>query len=143
MLIFLGKAELVAKSTTKILHTSRSTFPWPTVIRLNRYRKIPHKSIILSRKNIFKRDKHICGYCGRGDLPLTVDHIIPRARGGEDTWDNLISACLPCNNRKGDNTLEVAGLKLLTKPYKPNYIMFLTTSFGRIDSTWKPYLFQR
>lgn len=84
---------------------------------------------------------HKCTYCGRGDLPLTIDHIIPKSKGGDDSWENLCAACLPCNNKKGDRTPEEANMKLRYKPYTPNHIMFIKTSAGRFDDTWKPYLF--
>jgi len=97
---------------------------------------------MLSRKNILRRDKHVCAYCGRGDLPLTIDHIIPKSNGGEDTWDNLITACLPCNNKKGNRTPAEADMPLRFKPYKPNYVIFLANALNRIDENWKTFLFQ-
>lgn len=109
---------------------------------MNSYKKLPYKKIILTRKNILKRDRHKCAYCGRGDLPLTIDHIIPKSRGGDDTWENLVAACLPCNNKKGDRTPEEANIKLKIKPYVPNHIMFIRNTVGRLDDNWKPYLFQ-
>jgi len=143
ILILLQKAELVAdKETRQIRSTSRS-FPWPTVIRLKYYVNLPFKKIILSRKNILKRDGHKCAYCGRGDLPLTIDHVIPRSKNGEDSWENLVAACLPCNSKKGNRTPEEANLKLLNIPYKPNYIMFIKNSVSRLDASWKPFLFQK
>ncbi len=140
--MYLGKAELVSKSNSKILHSVSKEFPLPTVVRLGKYVHLPYKDILLTRKNILRRDKHKCAYCGRGDLPLTVDHILPKARGGGDTWDNLVAACLPCNNRKGDRTPAEANIKLLVKPYHPSFIMFLANSVSRLDDTWKPFLYQ-
>ncbi|MCF8240279.1 MAG: HNH endonuclease [Melioribacteraceae bacterium] len=142
LLIFLGKAELVNDNTSKKIHSVKRTFPWPSVIRLNSYIRIPQKKIILSRKNIIKRDKFKCAYCGRGDLPLTVDHIIPKSRGGEDIWENLTAACLRCNNKKGDRTPAEADMPLRIKPYKPNYIMFLLNTVQRIDENWRQFLYQ-
>ncbi len=142
VLILLGKAELIADKKKKKIHTVSKTFPWPSVIRLNDYVKIPYKKIILTRKNILKRDNHRCAYCGRGDLPLTIDHVIPKSKGGDDSWENLVAACLPCNNKKGDRTPEEAGMRLRIKPYAPNHIMFIKSTVAKIDETWKPYLFQ-
>lgn len=142
ILIFLGKAQLVTDNKSLALRTVTRTFPWPSVVRLNSYVRLPFKDIILTRKNILRRDKHKCGYCGRSDLQLTIDHIIPKARGGEDSWENLVSACLKCNNKKGDRTPEQAGIKLRIKPYRPNYVMFLVNSVSRIDNEWKPFLYQ-
>ena len=73
---------------------------------------------------------------------MTIDHIIPKARGGEDSWENLVAACLPCNNSKGDRSPKEAGIDLRVKPYSPNHIMFILNALGRIDEEWKPYLFQ-
>lgn len=140
--MLLGKAELVINDERKYLHSITRSFPWPSVIRLNSFIRVPYKKIILTRKNILRRDSHKCIYCGRGDLPLTVDHVVPKARGGEDNWDNLVAACLKCNNKKGDRTPEEAGMKLKTKPYAPSHIMFIRHSAGRMDESWKPYLFQ-
>ncbi|MGK9475896.1 HNH endonuclease [Melioribacter sp. OK-6-Me] len=137
----MGKAELVAKNSARQIRTVSKSYPWPSVIKLKDYIRVPYKKIILTRKNILKRDGHRCAYCGRGDLPLTVDHVIPKSRGGTDTWENLVAACLPCNNRKGDRTPEEAGLKLRIKPYTPNHILFIKSAAGRIDNAWKPFLF--
>ncbi|MBN1300249.1 MAG: HNH endonuclease [Melioribacteraceae bacterium] len=142
MLLLLDKAELVKDNSNKVLHSATQNFQWPSVIRLNNYIKLPYKDIILTRKNILRRDKHKCAYCGRSDLPLTIDHVRPKARGGNDSWENLVSACLPCNNKKGDRTPDEAGIKLRIKPYKPNYIMFIINSVTRIDENWKPFLYQ-
>lgn len=140
--MILGKAELIAPNEKKNLHTVSMTFPWPSVIRLSDYIKVPYKRIILTRRNILRRDNHKCNYCGRGDLPLTIDHIKPKSKGGDDSWENLVAACLPCNNRKGDRTPDEADMKLRAKPYAPNHIHFISNNNGRIDENWKPYLFQ-
>jgi len=143
ILILLQKAELVANKETRQIRSATRSFPWPTVIRLKNYVNLPFKKIILSRKNILKRDGHKCAYCGRGDLPLTIDHVIPRSKNGEDSWENLVAACLPCNNKKGNRTPEEANLKLQIIPYKPNYIMFIKNSVSRLDASWEPFLFQK
>jgi len=108
---------------------------------LGRFVKVPYKRVVLTRKNILRRDAYRCGYCGRGDLRLTIDHIIPKARGGTDSWDNLVSACTLCNNRKGDRTPEEANMMMLIKPFKPSHIMFIKNVVGKIDDNWKPYLY--
>ncbi|MBN2570923.1 MAG: HNH endonuclease [Ignavibacteriales bacterium] len=141
-LLFTGKAEVVSKNERRVIHTISNQFSWPNVIRLNNFIKIPYKRIILSRKNILKRDGHKCAYCGRGDLPLTLDHIIPKSRGGDDSWENLVSACLKCNNKKGDRTPHEANMKLRIIPYAPNHIMFIMKTVNKLDESWKPFLFQ-
>ncbi|MDQ7816123.1 MAG: HNH endonuclease [Melioribacteraceae bacterium] len=141
ILVFLGKAELIADNQRKKIHSISSAFPWPTVIRLNDFIRVPYKKIILTRRNILKRDGHKCAYCGRGDLPLTIDHVIPKSKGGDESWENLVAACLPCNNRKGDRTPDEVEMHLRIRPYTPNHIMFIKNTVGRVDETWKPYLF--
>ncbi|MFA3781888.1 HNH endonuclease [Melioribacteraceae bacterium 4301-Me] len=137
----LGKAELVANNDHKKVRSVKVSYPWPSVIRLNEYVRLPFQKIILTRRNILKRDGHRCAYCGRGDLPLTIDHIIPKSKGGDESWENLVAACIVCNNKKGDRTPEEANMKLLIKPYTPNHIMFIRNYVGKIEETWKPFLF--
>lgn len=72
---------------------------------------------------------------------MTVDHIIPKAKGGLDTWENLVCACTVCNNKKGDRAPEEAGLTLINKPFVPSHIMFIKNVVSKIDETWKPYLY--
>ena len=95
---------------------------------------------MLSRKNVLRRDRHRCQYCRSNDR-LTIDHVIPKSRGGKDTWENLVAACVPCNNRKGSRTPEEAGMPLLRKPFRPSHVMFIRDYIGRLDDKWKPYLF--
>jgi len=132
---------LVLQDKRKQLRTVNSSYPWPSIIRLSQFISLPYKKVVLTRKNILRRDSFKCGYCGRSDLPLTVDHIIPKAQGGGDTWENLICACTACNNKKGDRTPEQANMKLLCKPFKPSHIMFIKHVVGKLDENWKPYLY--
>lgn len=141
-LYFLQKAEIVSANENLFIHSASSAIPIPTVIRLNYYIRRPFHEVQLTRKNILRRDKHICAYCGRGDLPLTIDHIVPKSMGGDDSWVNLITACLPCNNKKGNRTPQSAGMKLLYQPYKPTYVRFLINSLNRVNEDWKTFLFQ-
>lgn len=138
----LGKAELVENFDDKAIHSASSVFPWPSVIRLSAFIHVPYKTIILTRKNILNRDQHKCAYCGRGDITLTIDHIIPKSRGGQDVWENLVAACVRCNNSKGDRTPHEANMTLRIKPYMPNHVLFLKNKVGRLHQTWKQYLFQ-
>jgi 5-methylcytosine-specific restriction endonuclease McrA len=139
--MYLGKAELVLNDDGKSLRSMREIYPWPSIIRLSRFVRVPFKKVVLTRKNILRRDNFRCTYCGRGDLTLTIDHLVPKARGGDDSWENLVSACTRCNNKKGDRTPHEAGMKLSIKPFKPSHIMFLKNVVGRIDEKWKPYLY--
>jgi len=128
-----------------LLRSARQAVPLPSVIRLVEYRRLPQQTRALSRKNILMRDRYTCQYCLR-TLPsseLTLDHVIPRSRSGETTWENLVTCCLECNNRKGNRTPEEAGMKL-TRPPRPftlhtsRHIMRL---LGRSDESWRKYLF--
>lgn len=74
-------------------------------------------------------------------MPLTIDHVTPRARGGTDTWENLVTACTVCNNRKGDSLPKDVNMHLLIKPFKPSHIMFIKNVVGKLDEKWKPYLY--
>jgi 5-methylcytosine-specific restriction endonuclease McrA len=94
--------------------------PLPTVIRLRHYVNIPYQEIPLSRKNILNRDRHRCQYCQYSGTTLTIDHIIPRSRGGLDSWENLTTACMRCNVRKGSRTPREASMELLTSPRQPS-----------------------
>lgn len=110
---------VVEENATAVLRTSRLELPIPSVIRAIYYHKVPKNSHAISRKGVFLRDRLTCQYCGVkfqvGDL--TLDHVIPRSRGGEHSWRNLVSSCFKCNNVKGNRTPEEAGMKLLHKPY--------------------------
>src|SRR6202789_339384 len=102
-----------------ILHAARVRVPMPSVIRLLEYRRIPHQTRALSRKNILLRDRNTCQYCGvaltAGEL--TLDHVVPRSRGGLSTWENLVACCHNCNRRKGNHLLsELSDIKLMREP---------------------------
>jgi 5-methylcytosine-specific restriction endonuclease McrA len=142
ILIYLGKAEIIEKNDAYIRSVSTS-YPLPSIVRLTRYINVPRKRIILSRKNIIKRDNHQCQYCGIRTGPVTIDHVIPKVRGGEDTWENLVCACVKCNNKKGNRIPEEAGMKLARKPQRPSYIFFIRYFISAIDHRWKPYLYMK
>ena len=141
VLVYMNKAELVRNAGNKSIRTVTSSFPMPAVVKLNRYIHIPYKSVVLSRNNIFRRDNFKCQYCGATDN-LTIDHVVPRSKGGGTNWKNLITACKSCNAKKGDNTPEAAGMPLANKPYKPSYILFLRDFSGFTKEEWRPFLIQ-
>jgi 5-methylcytosine-specific restriction endonuclease McrA len=139
-LLFLEKAELLHDDPRRDLRTSQSRFSYPSVIRLRRYVHIPFNRIVLSRRNVMKRDQNTCQYCGsRSDL--TLDHIMPRSRGGRDAWENLVTACNRCNVRKGNRTPEEANMPLKREPFRPMHITFFRESSGGVQEHWKPYLY--
>jgi 5-methylcytosine-specific restriction endonuclease McrA len=91
----------------------------PTVIRLRQFVRVPYREMPLTRRNLFQRDGHRCQYCGCTGQQLSIDHVVPRSRGGSDSWDNVTTACLPCNVRKGNRTPREAGMPLARKPHRP------------------------
>jgi 5-methylcytosine-specific restriction endonuclease McrA len=143
VLLYLEKAELVSALHSRTVRSTSMSMPFPSVIRLSTYIRVPFKRVILSRKNILRRDGHRCQYCGLMGVTLTVDHIMPKSRGGEDSWENLVSACLRCNNMKGSQTPDEAHMALMHRPIRPNHVTFLRQFIGRIDKDWEPYLFMR
>ena len=143
VLLYLGKAELIEANDALRVRSISMTMPFPSIVRLGVYIRVPYKKIILSRKNILRRDNHKCQYCGRSDLTLTVDHVMPISRAGEDTWENLVCACVHCNNKKGDRTPDEAAMPLKRKPMRPNHVTFIRHFVGSVDDRWKPYLFMQ
>lgn len=139
LLVFLNKAEIVRANSQYSIHTVSQSYPMPSVIKLGRYVNVPYKGVVLSKENVFKRDGFQCQYCGT-QKDLTLDHLIPKAKGGKTSWNNLVTACKKCNSLKGDYTPEQAGLQLTFKPFKPSYIMYLKELSSRIYEEWKPFL---
>lgn len=140
VLVHLEKAELVEAAPGRFVRSTTVRHPWPSIVRLNLYVRVPYRQTLLSRKNVLRRDGHRCQYCGVADR-LTIDHVMPKSRGGRDTWENLAAACVPCNNKKGNRTPEEAGMQLARKPFRPSYVMFIRDFVGHMDDCWKPYLF--
>jgi 5-methylcytosine-specific restriction endonuclease McrA len=129
-----------------ILHAARVLMPLPSVIRLLEYRRIPHQTRALSRKNILLRDRNTCQYCGivltAGEL--TLDHVIPRSRGGKSTWENLVACCHRCNRRKGNQLLhELTDMKLLREPrsFSLHTSRHIMRMIGHSDQKWRKYLY--
>ncbi len=141
VLAFLGKAEIVDILKDHYLRSMKIQYPVPSIVRLRLYKRVPRKKVLLSRKNVLIRDNYQCQYCGRKNLELTIDHVLPRNRGGLDIWENLVCACTKCNFKKGNRTPEEAGMPLLSVPHRPNYIAFFKYVIGTVHDTWKPYLF--
>ncbi|NVJ45617.1 MAG: HNH endonuclease [Cytophagia bacterium] len=139
LLLYLQKAELVHDDPQTKLRSIDSEHPMPSVIRLQKYIFIPFKSVILTRQNVFKRDRQKCQYCGKSK-DLTIDHVLPKSRGGKSTWTNLVAACQRCNSIKGDKTPEEAEMPLASKPFKPSYVMFVRNFSGFTSEEWLKYL---
>ncbi|MEK9163745.1 MAG: HNH endonuclease [Chloroflexota bacterium] len=139
-LLVTGKAELVADGRGHI-RTTRLTYPAPSVIRLGQMIKRPRPRAKLSKREVFRRDNFTCQYCGRQTPHLTIDHVTPRHKGGGHRWDNLVTACPPCNRRKGGRTVAEAQMTLRHKPAEP--APTATYLFGRHlkdNSEWQKYI---
>jgi 5-methylcytosine-specific restriction endonuclease McrA len=140
ILLYLGKAEMVEKDHSWI-HSVNGRMPLPSIVRLIRLVNSPRRRIMLNRKNIMRRDGFQCQYCGTKVAEFTLDHVIPRNRGGKDTWENLVCACMACNCKKGNRTPCEAHMPLSREPRKPGYLFFVRAMAGNPDDKWKPYLF--
>ena len=127
------------------VHSAANAHKVPSVIRLLAYRHIPQQSRALSRKNILLRDRNTCQFCGRifPSAELTLDHVVPRSRGGRSSWENLVACCYRCNNSKGDRTPEEAGFKLARRPrpFTLHTSRQLMRMIGHRDERWRKYLF--
>jgi len=140
ILFILQKVEIIEKRE-QLVRSQYMALPMPSVIRLTCYVKVPRKGVELNRANLFRRDGYRCQYCGTRKGPLTIDHVVPKTRGGVDSWENLVSACVKCNNKKGDKMPDEAGMVLLKKPKRPSYLFFMQYFIGLSEQAWKPYLY--
>lgn len=139
VLVFKGRAEII-EHLTRELRSATDTYPWPHVIRLLAYVRVP-RSVRrkISRRVLFARDSWTCQYCGSGKR-LTLDHVVPRSRGGESVWENVVTSCAPCNLRKGDRLPAEVRMRLIRSPREPAPALFVTLSAPRIPDRWGPYL---
>ena len=146
LVLVLKGVAMTEEENGHFLHAARIAMRVPSVIRLLEYRRIPHQSRALSRKNILLRDRNTCQYCATV-LPsseLTLDHVIPRSRGGSSTWENLVACCHACNRRKGNRMLhEIDDMILLRdpRPFSLHTSRQIMRMLGRGDDRWRKYLF--
>lgn len=134
-------ARLIPADDEPVIRTGGNRLRIPEVIVLTSYDRIPSNAVTFSRRNIFKRDRYNCQYCGRqpGSEELTIDHVVPRAQGGTSTWENCVLACIECNAKKADRTPDQARMPLRRKPVRPTWKP-LYASYGiRIDS-WSKFV---
>jgi 5-methylcytosine-specific restriction endonuclease McrA len=140
VLLLKEKAELIEHAEYE-LHSASSTMSRPMVIRLVSYVRVPrdtHRRKI-TRRAVFARDNWTCQYCGARSN-LTVDHVIPRSKGGSSTWDNIVASCAPCNRRKGSELPRQAGMELAQQPRVPNPNVFIHVASPTIPKAWLQYL---
>ena len=117
-LVMSGKAEIILNGRG-VIHSSTAVHEIPSVIRLSYLIKRPRPRVSLSKREVLRRDEYTCQYCGRQLRQLTIDHVVPRHRGGPHTWQNLVAACAACNRRKGGRSPKEAGMHLLRRPAEP------------------------
>ncbi len=139
VLCLLEKANVLTTYELLFIRTVSRSFEYPAVIRLAQYKSIPFRGVLLNRTNLFRRDGGECQYCG-SKRHLTIDHIIPKSKGGKTNWTNLITACNRCNVSKGDKTPDQAGLILRSEPFKPSLSYFLAEYAERQAEEWLPFL---
>lgn len=145
VLVLKGVAR-TEEEQNNILHAARVRMPMPSVIRLLEYRRIPHQTRALSRKNILLRDRNTCQYCGcvLTTSELTLDHVLPRSKGGTSTWENLVACCHDCNRRKGSQLLhELQDMKLMRepRPFSLHTSRHIMRMLGSGDAAWRKYLY--
>ena len=138
VLVWLDRATMVA-AREEIWRSAREDFPVPSVVKLNRFVKVPyHRAVPLTRRTVFARDSGTCQYCGASAENL--DHVVPRSRGGHHTWDNVVACCLRCNAKKGNRLVNEAGLSLARQPAAPTTVGWAYTHPGKTESSWRPFL---
>lgn len=141
-LLMLGKAEMVQVNDHRVM-TITGGFDAPSVVRLRYGVRRPLPQIRVSRRAVLARDRYTCQYCGHTSRDLTVDHVVPRRRGGGDSWENLVACCRRCNLHKSDRTPNQANMKLARKPRRPNYIPYLSLAQyvkALSHEPWRDYL---
>jgi 5-methylcytosine-specific restriction endonuclease McrA len=138
VLVLKDKAEILEHNGAAF-RSERTTVPAPAVIRLVHFVRVPFRTRVpLSRRAVFARDGHRCQYCNRN--AENIDHVVPRSRGGEHTWDNVVASCRTCNARKEDRLLHEVGLHLRRKPVAPHAALWLVATAGVPDPEWERYL---
>ncbi|MGW6173511.1 HNH endonuclease [Arthrobacter sp. NPDC055138] len=138
LLVLTGKASVIAEDGDPVVGPN-DILGRPSVILLNRYIKIPYnQDTAVTRRGVLRRDNHLCAYCGK--TATTVDHVRPRSRGGEDSWENLVACCLRCNNAKGDRTLAYMGWSLRFTPRPPSGARWRIRDLDRPAPAWSQFL---
>lgn len=142
VLLLKEKAEIVEAAKRQV-RAERLAIDWPLVIRLVTFVPIPRRlPLPLSRRTVMARDMYTCQYCGGQPTKheLTVDHVIPRSRGGATIWENVVTACAPCNRRKGDRLPDEAHMMLRTKPARPHFVAIVLLGEANAHAVWRKYL---
>lgn len=141
-LIFLNKARVIEVYQDQVLRSPNKVFDAPSVIQIINGIEKPRK-LRFSRENIYRRDEYTCQYCNTqfDSEDLTLDHVIPASRGGRKTWENIVTACTWCNNKKADKSLEQFGIKLMKRPEKPRHSLRMALRINKNDpENWSHYV---
>ncbi len=139
VVLVLAEKATVVESGAGVMRSARVSVAVPSVVRLARYVRVPYRhSVPLTRRHVLERDGHRCAYCAR--RADTVDHVVPRSRGGRHEWSNVVAACSRCNHRKGDRLLGEIGWELAVTPLAPAGTVALLVGLARRDPAWTPYL---
>ena len=139
-LYFLNKIDVLSNYNEKV-HSPSTSLDLPSIIKIKTYIKNNSMAVEISRKNVLVRDNYTCQYCKKKSKSLTVDHVVPKFRGGQDSWENLVAACKNCNQIKGEHTPEEARMPLIRKPKRPNRIHYFQRLVKKKQADWRPYLF--
>jgi len=139
-LIVMEKAIMI-ENGRGVINTIDRTFPRPSIIRLENMIKRPRLEVKLTRREVFRRDNFTCLYCGSRYKDLTIDHVVPRHLGGNQSWGNVVTACASCNHKKGGRTLEESGMHLIKAPSSPpNSALYIYHHYLEDNESWKEFL---
>jgi 5-methylcytosine-specific restriction endonuclease McrA len=137
LILVLNDKAVSLEESGALMHSATRVIPAPSVVRLKRFVRVPFRGTVpLTRRALFARDGGRCAYCG--GIATSVDHVIPRSRGGQHTWENVVAACRRCNAKKENHLLSEAGMRLARHPFAPADGFRL--SLGRPESDWEPFL---
>jgi 5-methylcytosine-specific restriction endonuclease McrA len=142
VLLLKEKAEVVEAADAEI-RSQNLALNVPLVIRLVYYVRVPSRfPLPVTRRTVFARDGYTCQYCGfqAPKASLTLDHVLPRSRGGNSDWENVVTACIPCNQRKGQRTPPEAGMRLIAAPQRPHYAAIVLIGKARPHEAWQKYI---
>ena len=139
LILVLNSRAISVEDSEEVMHHASGSIALPSVIKLNKFVRVPYRhSVPLSRRAIFARDGGRCVYCGAA--ATSIDHVIPRSRGGGHSWENVVSACHRCNHVKADKQLKELGWRLRSLPREPVGAAWRILGTGRTDKNWLPYL---
>ncbi len=141
-MIYMGRANMVESYDDKVIRSTHQSFPVPCVIALNRYVNVSKITLKCNRRNVFWRDRYTCQYCGKieDEENLTLDHVTPKCKGGPKTWENIVTACQNCNQRKGSKLPHQVNMVPMRFPKAPSSYIFRTVGSENVHPKWIPYL---